>query len=220
MKPRRSKQRNQAFALTELLVVIAVVMFLGACLFQTLSAAHMHDKNINCVKNLHEIGVAHQLWMADLKNQFPLLTSTADNRAGILTPNDSAYVLWQVMSNQLSTPKILICPADKKRTVATGFGTGFGNSNISYFLNAAAKTDPQTILDGDANLIVDDVAIQSGILNVWTNSRVGWAKGRNHGLGYSVGNIGMADGSVMLATSNMLNSVFAVSPATNRLAIP
>ncbi len=124
------------------------------------------------------------------------------------------------MSNQLSTPKILVCPADRKHTVATSFATGFGNANISYFLNAAAKTNSQTVLDGDANLTVEGVPVQSGILNLWTNSRVGWAKGRNHGLGYSVGNIGMADGSVMLATSNMLNSVFAVSPANNRLFFP
>jgi type II secretory pathway pseudopilin PulG len=219
MKPRCSNQGNQAFALTELLVVIAVVVFLGVCLLSVLRAAHHGDKAINCLNNLHQIGVAHQLWVGDLNNQFSLLTFAADNHAGKLTRNDSAYILWQAMSNQLNTPKILVCPADKKRTVAAGFATGFGNANVSYFLNAAAKTDPQAVFDGDANLIVDGLPVQSGILNLWTNNRVGWTKERNHGMG-SGGYIGMADGSVQGVTSNMLNAVFAVSPATNRLAIP
>ena len=123
------------------------------------------------------------------------------------------------MSNQLNTPKILVCPADRKRKVATGFGTGFSNANISYFLNAAARTNPQTVLDGDANLTVDGVPVQSGVLTLWTNSRVGWTKERNHGLA-SGGYIGMADGSLQGVTSNGLNLVFAASPATNQLAIP
>jgi len=84
------------------------------------------------------------------------------------------------MSNNLNTPKILVCPADKKSTVATGFGAGFGNSNISYFLNAAAKTDLQMVLDGDADLSIDGIPVQSGILNVWTNNCIGWTKARNH----------------------------------------
>jgi len=194
MKPRRSNQRNQALTLVEVIVIVAVLMFLGACLLSVLSAAQKHSKNINCVKNLHGIGAAYRLWASD-NNQFPLL-SAADDHLGGPARNDSAYVLWQAMSYQLNTPKILVCPADRKSTIAPSFATGFGNTNISYFLNAAAKTDPQTILDGDANLIVDGMPAQSGFLNVWTNSRVGWAKGRNHGLGNSVGNIGMADGSV------------------------
>jgi type II secretory pathway pseudopilin PulG len=219
MKPRRSNQRNQAFALTELLVVVAVGMFLGACLLSVLKATNKGAKAFSCRNNLKQIGLAHQLWVGDNNSQFPLLSSVTDNRPGISARNDSAYVLWQTMSNQLNTPRILVCPADKKHTVATGFGTGFGNANISYFLNTAAKTNSQTVLDGDANLTVDGVPVQSGILNLWTNSRVGWTKERNHGLG-SGENIGMADGSVQQVTSNMLNSVFAASLVTNHLAIP
>jgi len=222
MKPRRSNQRNQALTLVEVAVIITIVVFLGACYLSVLSAAHKGTKEINCLNNLHEIGVAHQQWVND-NNPFPLLSST-DNRLGRSAHHDGAYVLWQAMSNQLNTPKILVCPADRKRTVATNFTSGFGNANISYFLNAVAKNDLQTILDGDANLIVDGVPVQSGIFNVWTNNRVGWTKERNHGMGQAwgncVGNIGMADGSLQEVTSNTLNSVFAASPATNRLVFP
>ena len=203
--------------LVEVAVIIAIIVFLGACFLSALSAAHKGTKETTCLNNLHEIGVAHLQWVND-NNQFPLL-STAYNRSGASAHNDSAYVLWQEMSNQLKTPKILVCPADRKRIAATNFAVAFGNANISYFLNTAAKTDPQTVLGGDANLTVDGVRVQTGILNVWTNSRVGWTKERNHGLA-GWGNIVMADGSLSTTTPNTLNFAFTTSLATNRLAIP
>lgn len=203
----------------EVIIIIGVMIFFVVCILPVLMAANKGAKAFNCLNNLKQIGLAHQLWVGDLNNQFPLLTFAADNDGGKSTRNDSAYVLWQAMSNQLNTPKILVCPADTKRTIATSFATGFGNANISYFLNAAAKTNPQTVLDGDANLTVDGVPVQPGILNLWTNSRVGWTKERKHGLAAG-GYIGMADGSLQAVGSNGLNSAFADSLATNRLAIP
>ena len=210
MKPRWTHQRNQALTLVEVIVIVAVLMFLGVCLLSVLSAAHKQSKEINCVNNLHEIGAAHRRWEVDGNRHSSLQISASDQ---------DVWVLWQSMSNWLRTPKILVCPADRKRAVAASFATGFGNANISYFLNGAAKTDPQTVLDGDANLTVDGVPVQPGVLNVWTNNRVGWTKERNHG-GGGWGNIGMADGSVGTTTPDSVNSAFAASPITNRLAIP
>jgi prepilin-type processing-associated H-X9-DG protein len=216
MKPRSSNQRNQALTLVEVLVIFVVVMFLGVCLFQALSAAHMHDKEINCIKNLNGIGAAHLLWLGD-NNKLSLLGLTTDNRAGLSTRNDSAYILWQAMSNQLKTPKILVCPADRKSTIATSFANGFGNTNISYFVNSdMTQVQPQRILDGDDNLNVGGVPVQSGVLNLSTNSRFGWTK-RHYG---RVGMINFADGSVMEATSNTMNSAIADSGVTNKLLIP
>jgi prepilin-type processing-associated H-X9-DG protein len=132
---------------------------------------------------------------------------------------------FQVMSNELSTPKILLCPEDTKHIAATNFSTGFSGANISYFVNSdAAEIYPQMILDGDDNLLVDGKRAQSGILNLWTNSSVAWTKDRHHG----AGNIGMADGSAQQETSEgfqqanreALNSALAPGSATNRLLIP
>jgi hypothetical protein len=130
---------------------------------------------------------------------------------------------FQVMSNELSTPKILLCPEDTHRTYATNFSTGFSGANISYFLNPdAVETYPQMILDGDDNLLVDGKPVQPGIL-LWTNQTIAWTKDRHHG----VGNIGMADGSAMQVTSGSLNSAVVSSTngvpannAANRWLIP
>src|SRR4051812_19271829 len=66
------------------------------------------------------------------------------------------------MSNELSTPKVTICPADSFHTQAgTNFGNAgvgvpagdFGNNRVSFFIGAdAGETDPQMVLFGDMNI--------------------------------------------------------------------
>jgi len=142
--------------------------------------------------------------------------------AAVLIGNGNACVLWQIMSNELASPIILRCPADTKRTAATNFNVGFTDANISHFFSLdAADTYPQMILDGDDNLAINGVRVKPGILNLPITNSLAWTKERHHG----VGNIGMADGSVMQTTPAILNS--AVIAATNgapastyRLVIP
>ena len=113
---------------------------------------------------------------------------------------------FRVMSNELSTPKILLCPEDTHRAYATNFSTGFSNTNISYFINRdAAESYPQMILDGDDNLLVEWQARSTGNPDLWTNQTIAWTKDRHHG----TGNIGLADGSAMQVTSDGLQPVLS-----------
>jgi hypothetical protein len=41
---------------------------------------------------------------------------------------------FQVMSNELSTPILVLCPQDLNRNYATNFTDDFNNSRISYFV--------------------------------------------------------------------------------------
>jgi prepilin-type processing-associated H-X9-DG protein len=134
-----------------------------------------------------------------------------------LVVSGNTWVLWQMMSNELATPKILHCPDDLQRTEATAF-TNFSDVNISYFFNLDASDNyPQMILDGDDNLTVNGVRVPRGILNLRTNVSVAWTKDRHQG----TGNLGMADGSVQQATISGLSSALANSGSvTNRLVIP
>jgi hypothetical protein len=72
--------------------------------------------SIACVNNLKQIGLAARVWANDNSDVFP---------ANFLA-----------MSNELSAPKILVCPADTGRKPATTWQE-FGPPNVSYeFLNA------------------------------------------------------------------------------------
>jgi prepilin-type processing-associated H-X9-DG protein len=130
-----------------------------------------------------------------------------------------AYVNFQAMSNELSTPKFLICPVDADHIVATNFTTDFNNSKISYFVGVDAVDEyPQRILSGDDNLEISGVSVNSGLLELPTNAPIIWTAERHK----FVGNIGFADGGVIqVTTTNGLQKLLPQTGlATNRLAIP
>jgi len=219
MKPRLSLQRNRALTLTEVLVVIVVVIFLVGFLFPALEAAKRKAQRIACVSNLKETGMAFRLWEGDNGDKYPMAVSVTNGGAMEVIGAGNAYLLWQTMSNDLRSPKILRCPADTDHVAATNFTTGFSDANISYFVTLdAAETYPQMILDGDSNLQVNGKPVQPGILDFRTVTNIAWTKDRHN----RVGNIGMADGSAQQTTSGGLNSAFGSctnSVPTNNAAI-
>jgi prepilin-type processing-associated H-X9-DG protein len=125
---------------------------------------------------------------------------------------------FQVMSNELCTPKILVCPADACKA-AKDFGSNLSNTNISYFVGLDADDSrPEMLLSGDRN-IVGGIKLSDGILEITTNQPIAWSSEIHDGSG----NLGLADGSVVqLGRGHHLDwPEWEVKMlATNRLAIP
>ena len=63
---------RRGFTLIELLVVIAIVAILAALLFPVFSSAKSAAKKASCTSNLHQLGVAAFLYMADADDHYPL----------------------------------------------------------------------------------------------------------------------------------------------------
>jgi prepilin-type processing-associated H-X9-DG protein len=122
-----------------------------------------------------------------------------------------------VMSNELSTPKILHCPNDMAHIEANSFAS-LASSNISYFVGLDAReTDPQALLSGDDHFEIGGVPVKSGLLEISTNTSIAWTSVRHK----FAGNILLADGSVQSANNSILTNWFGHPGfATNRLAIP
>jgi competence protein ComGC len=208
MNPRFSHQRNQALTKIEVVVIVAVSVIVAALLLPALAAAKRKSSRIGCTGNLKQVGIAFRLWEGDNGDKYPMAVSVTNGGAMELAATGNVAVCFQVMSNELSTPKILHCPADIKHIAATNCSIGFSDANISYFIGLdAVETYPQMILDGDDNLLVDGKPVQPGVLNLRAGSIIAWTKDRHHG----VGNIGMADGSAQQTTSRGLNSAVASS---------
>jgi prepilin-type processing-associated H-X9-DG protein len=203
-----TRRRASGFKLIELLVVIGAVVLLAALLLPALAAARRKTSRINCVCHLKQVPVAFRIWESDNGDKYPMQVVLTNNETMKLVTNGNAYLLWQTASNELKTPKVLHCPADKQRTEAVSFSQGFSDANISYFCSLdAVETYPQMILAGDDNLAVDGVPVKPGILNLGSTNTVTWTDERHR----RVGNLGMADGSVQQLTSAGLNSAFVNS---------
>lgn len=231
MKTQRTTRSGRGFTLTELLVVIFAIAILVVGLLPTLGPHHASRQRINCVNNLKQIGLAFRIWEGDNVGKYPMQVSVANGGAMELAVTGDVAGIFRTMSNELSTPKILICPQDTKRIAATDFADGLNSSHISYFVGLDAEDKyPQMILSGDDNLEVNGVRVRPGILNLSTNASVGWTENERHGhpqqwsiykQHYRLGNIGLVDGSVASTTTLTFQSALVnTGVATNRLVIP
>jgi prepilin-type N-terminal cleavage/methylation domain-containing protein len=248
-------KHKKAFTLIELLVVIAIIAILAAMLLPALAAAKRKAQKINCVNNLHQVGTALKVWEGDNSDHYPMAVSTAKGGAGenvcsALFNSGGAYPasgitnIFCVMSNELSTPKVLYCTSDNGsgRGVATNFsqlgdptpqtpapGINAGTNCISYFVvGDAVDTFPQMILDGDRNIgtvqTLGQAALSIGINGLggaqqWIGGNRLWAWTANE-LHLKTGNIGMADGSVQQTTPATLWAAMLQATNGTPIALP
>jgi len=208
---------KQGFTLVALLVIIAVIALLAAMLLPALAAAKRKAQRINCVNNLKQDGLAFRIWEGDNGDKYPMAVSTDKGGTMEYTDGASTFRHFQVASNELSTPKILICPADT-RAAANNF-IRLKNQNVSYFIGLDADdSHPQMFLDGDRN-ITGDTAPENGILKLVPGQSAGWTETMH----VNQGNVGLSDGSVQqFSNSGLRTALQNFGDATNiwRISLP
>ena len=122
----KSIKQKKGFTLIELLVVIAIIAILAAMLLPALAAAKRKAQKINCVNNLKQVTLAFRIWEGDNGDKYPTALSSSQggameyvmniNQTTIPAPAFfSVPYLFSVMSNELSTPKVVFCPSDSSR---------------------------------------------------------------------------------------------------------
>ncbi len=109
---------------------------------------------ISCVNNLKQIGLAFKEWALGHGARFPFNVST--NEGGTMEFcsvgedgfDRNAALHFQVMSNELNTPKILVCPEDHLRKRVLTFDK-LKPENVTYKLHVGANVsdkNPKGIL--------------------------------------------------------------------------
>jgi prepilin-type N-terminal cleavage/methylation domain-containing protein len=236
----RTQNRERAFTLVELLVVIAIIAILAALLLPALSRAKEQARLTGCRSNLKQVALAELTWLYDgeSRNCYHWRVSTAEGGTGqgpggVPAAHPLAgnlWFQWAWLSNELVTPKVLACPADREKTRRMavdwslgpdGFlNTGQRNNSVSCFVGLDAgyvngMTDmtqtPQHIISGDRNLRVDGRAgsCSSGVNDAWrikvrpTVGVVAWLSNSMH---KGLGNLARGDGSVTSATQSQLKT--------------
>jgi len=216
MKQSLSNKTVEGFTLIELLVIIFTIVMLVVLVFSGTPRAKRESRQKVCVNNLKQVGLSFRLWSGDGGDRYATQVSINDGGTLEHVTTGETFRHFQVMSNELVTPKVLVCPSDT-RLAATNFSTGLSNTNISYFVGAdAEEAHPEMLLSGDRN-ITNGLSPINGMLILTTNRTTEWTRAMHK---FS-GNVGLADGSVWHTNTLGLQKFVAnTGVATNRVQLP
>jgi competence protein ComGC len=174
-----SNRSSQERGLTrvEVLAVLAALVLLACVALPALANTRQRSDRLACVSNLRRIGQAFHAWAADHGDRMMWVVPSTEE--GTTWPPGSppppwgglqnlAYFQYSWISNQLVSPKYLVCPADASKRVARNWGStdpngGFRHNNqqnnsVSYSLGLHAWPErPEGFMAGDRNFGYDAV---------------------------------------------------------------
>jgi prepilin-type processing-associated H-X9-DG protein len=225
-----SERTKRAFTLIEMTAITGMLMVGTSLALPHFARAKDRCQHVNCANNLKQIGVAFHTWALDYGGKFPMQVPITNGGTLELAGSGVVFPHFEVMSNELSTPKILFCPEESnaERKVANTFGRTISpgsigkvpfasDTNLSYFVGVnAVDGDSRMMLCGDDNFTFERMRLRHRLVPILTNSTVEWTAETHAGKG----NMCFADGHVQQLNTANLNKAIQQSQLRNQLAMP
>jgi type II secretory pathway pseudopilin PulG len=232
----KNLQCCRGFTAWELVVVMAIIFVGLAMLLPALAKAKAKSARIGCVNQLRSMGVAFRLYANDVdgKNPFQVLAERATNGspASLLGPFDptNGADLWRIVQeagNELSSPRIVVCPNDT-RVAATDFAeTNLSSNSFAYPTNRLNALSywfaPETREDRPDLLVLGDRNLYLGKTLLGGSQRLGSTSSETKSLEWGsemhrrAGNIAFSDGRVEQLTSVGLREALGKTGDTNNV---
>jgi len=178
----KGQKSRQAFTLADLLVVIAVLAILATLPFSALGNARTKSRQLTCLDNLRQMGVANRLYVSDFR-VFPSL----------FTASTGAYT-WptRLLSESSGLRSVFSCPAATPNS--------WWNTNLNNTLGGASETGSH-----DAYAVTMNSRFSFGY-NGW-----GLVSSPILGLGGDVGTAPISD-SMLVAPNRMIAMGDVIAP--------
>jgi prepilin-type N-terminal cleavage/methylation domain-containing protein/prepilin-type processing-associated H-X9-DG protein len=181
MKHHPSRASRSAFTLLEMLLVVVIIAILAVLFLPVLSKAKGRAKQIECLSQLKQVGLAAQQFTHEHGGRFPFQVPVKEGgtlelvqAAGGLGDVQYAFRHFQTLSNDLEIPKLLGCPADRRITTNAVTFSSLRNEHISYFIAVTAEySRPDSLLAGDRNIIARG-GNSGSILRIAADTEVAW----------------------------------------------
>jgi prepilin-type N-terminal cleavage/methylation domain-containing protein/prepilin-type processing-associated H-X9-DG protein len=120
-------KRDRAFTLVELLVVTTIIALLAALMLPAYGRAKESARAAACLGNLHQVGLALQIYVQDNNNKMPVMRDAPLDPAVAAT--NTFPIINRVLLAQLGNTNVLRCPSDRQGYFETT-GSSYSWNNL------------------------------------------------------------------------------------------
>ncbi len=105
----------------EVVILVGVLTVLATLFLKVPANSKVRPSRIACANNLKQIVLSFRLFTMDNADRFPMQVPVLEGGTWELVYSGRVYPHFLAMSNELGTPKILLCPQDKQKKFATNW---------------------------------------------------------------------------------------------------